>query len=458
MPRPYDSITYGDKISEEFLAQENPHVHNNSFVGVPTGETIPDEGAELEIKSLTDYQNESPSYINGKQQGTVFGADAVVANEVPVEASKFNMGIPIKGLEARFVGNAYVECGSNNTLDLHSGTDANASVEVNSLQRIRYEAGSPGYKKITIGFVDPADTNGDLDCAFGLWDGDDGYIFKEEIRNGEATYYFDVYKSGVIDKHNSINGVQDFDFYVLSIYRIVYGYLGVAPTEIYRMNTLKRVFEEVHRQLYSQRETSLDVPELPIGGYIKNLGNTNDVMISTGSIQVGIIDGATSRKGDPNSRVKAAETAITVVSGTTSVWAFQNPENVDMYDRLDISGIPRIKSYKNVVSSDLLSVGYAVDTNKIVVLKIYITPIANVTGTFTSVDLGWSVLSVSDNPVVVDRSDLELIRVASLGRLNSDEIEVIRETLLMPGFTAVFETETTGAGELDLNIIYQDLF
>lgn len=439
---------------------------SNNAKGVRSG-WFTNEVNEYEniLKTVRDYANgnpDLPTYVNGIQAGTGFGVNYTVATEVPVQATKGNMGLPLKGLSYNVGGSAYLQITPNETtIELGTGTDPNAFFEVWSNRRIRYEAGSPSYEKVTIAFVDPTITNGDIDFMFGLWDGSDGFGIKQEIRNNVSSFYFELWKDGVVHLKNPVNGnFDDFDITDLKIFKMLYGYLGIEPTDILIKNTSKRIFEEFHYQEYNQRVTSVKVPELPIGGYIRNLGNTVDVTARTGSIQVGVIDGASSsQKQDPNAREKVVTFTHTVIASTEDpIIAFKNSANVSMYRRIDATGIPTTDTFKNVVSSDLDLVSFSVDTNKVVKVNLWATPESNVTGIFTPVELGWSVLQVAtDSIAIADRSKLELLKSFDVGKVGNSVFGITKEFLLPEGFTAVFECECEGIGELKGTIEYKDL-
>ena len=425
-----------------------------------TGRFIKEDEEVINIANVVEDMYYNTTLVNGKPAGTAFGADYVVANEIPVLAQKFNMGLNLVDTIAKFNTSGYIKITTNETtLELGPGTDPGGKVELYSKRRIRYNAGSPGYEKITVAFVDPALTNGDLDCGAGICDGEDGYLFKQEIKNGTDKFYFIVMRNGLEEKKVEFNGnFDDYNKYNLNIYRLVYGYLGVAETELYRRNEEKTKFDLIHKQNYDQRTTSVLVPELPTCGFIENKGNTNNVNIVSGSLQIGIIDGASSQKRDVNTREEIYSKVHDVTSGITTIFAFKNPLTVDMYDYIDKDLSPTIRNFKNVVASDLKLISTATDTNKNVTLDLYITDIDNINGTFTSVELGYSVLSVSEDATVIDRAELRHLKSFQLGKTESDIFNIVKENLLLPGQVTIFEATCTGAGELEISMEYQDLF
>jgi hypothetical protein len=408
------------------------------------------------------YQN--PKMVNGKPQGTVFGVDMVVGNEHAAVATKWDMGIPLKAFQFDITGTAYLQCTTTEeTIEFGTGTDSDGEIKVWSTQRIRYEPGTPLFQKFTAAFPKLADSNGDYTCAIGLYDTDNGYLYGQRRRNGVLEYGFIVVRDSVEEWYPA-NGVDypiDHDPNNLLIYRIDAGYLGIAPTNVYVSDSTKEIWRRIHRQTYPQRITSIKTPDLPIGAFIRNEGNTLDIKVLNGSVQGGTINGK--QDNDPSARTKTYRLTQTIPSSAVDepIVAFSNPITVDMYDRIDISGIPRTRLYTNTIASQLLQIQGVFDgQNKSGTVDLYAVPVADViSGTFTPVDLGYSILQVSSDPVI-DLTDAELLESFSFGSVADIPLTMVETLdLLFPGQVAVFVvTSSSVSFDVTWTIKYQDRF
>lgn len=442
-------------------SQSSVHI-NNASEG--SGRRIREDNTVLNIADLAWIERYGPSLINGKPQGTVFGIDMVTAKENPAISSKWDMGIPLKLLEIDITGSAYIQCTlTEETLEIGTGTDADAEIKVWSIQRIRYEPGAPLYEKFTAAFPKLADSNGDYIAAVGLYDGVNGYMIAQRRRSGVLEYGFLVFRDAVYEwfDWNGSDFPEGMDLNDLNIFRLDGGYLGSAPTNVYTVNVDDEIFTRIHRQVYKQRITSVKTPDLPLGAFIKNEGNTLDIKILNGSIQGGTINGL--QEGDPAARAKTYRLTKTIPTSAVDelIVSFKNELIVEMYDRLDSTGIPRIRDYFNTISSKLFEVSGVLDgQNKRGSIDLYATDIGDITsGTYTPVDLGFSVLEVSDD-AVVDLTNAELLESFQFGA-NTGVPPKLIETLdlLFPGKVAVFVVNSTSVTfDITWKIKYQDRF
>jgi len=408
------------------------------------------------------YQN--PKIVNGKPQGTIFGADMVTATENPAISSKWDMGIPLKALETDITGSAYVQCTlTEETIEIGSGTDANAEIKLWSTQRIRYEPGAPLYEKFTLALPELADSNGDYTVAAGLYDTDNGLLWAQR-RVSDVIEYGLIVVRDAVETFFPANG-DDFpegqDPNNLNIYRIDSGYLGIAPTRVYVYNTTKKIWILIHEQIYEQRITNVKTPDLPIGTFVRNEGNTTDIKILNGSIQAGTINGR--QEEDPSARTKTYRLTQTIPTSPVDelIVAFQSPITVTMYDKLDVTAVPRTRVYTSTIASKLVDVqGVLEGQNKIGTVDLYLISNDDVTsGTFTPIELGYSTLQVSDD-AVVDLTNAELLESFPFGSVtNIDLIRIDTLDLLFPGQTAVFVVNSASVSfDITWKIKYQDRF
>lgn len=412
---------------------------------------------------LITQTGQGTSYINGKPQGTVFGVDIVVAHRATAVAAKWDMGIPIKALNFEFVGSGYAQCTlSEETIEIGTGTDANAEVKIWSKKRVRYSPGNPLFLDYTLAFPKLEDSNGNYTIGFGFYDKDNALLQGQRRVDGVIEWGFIVVRDG-IEQWYPQNGIEFPDYADrndLNIYYMDGGYLGVAPSNLY-LSDINEVFKRLHRQLYQQRITNVKTPDLPVGGFLRNEGNTLDIKVLNGSVAGGTINGF--QEEDPVARTKTYSVTRTIPTSAADslVVSFLNPTSVDMFDRIDGTLIPRTRVYTNTISSKLVEIqGVLTGQNKSGVINLYVTDEANITsGTYTPVDLGYSVLEVSTDAVVnlVNAELLEQFPFGSTSNISPKVIDAL--DLLEPGNVAVFViTSASTSFELLWKIIYADRF
>ena len=118
------------------------------------------------------------------------------------------------------------------------------------------------------------------------------------------------------------------------------------------------------------------------------------------------------------------------------------------------------RTFRNSIASQLLEVGLtAIDNNKLVDVDLVVVPSADITtGTFTPVELGYSVIDVSEDatPVLTNARYLEIFTLGKDTVLNK---VITTLDLLFPGETAMFIYTTTSVNfDFGAFIKYQDLF
>lgn len=452
----YDNLKIGDIIDEIQLQKHNKHIYNNSLVAVPTGVISENGYDEFVIQPLTG----GTTLVNGKPAGTVFGADYVVATEKAELAVKWEEGIPLKSIvtDLQNGANLRVTTGES-TVELNTSTAANGFGFIYSVKRIRYEPGVPGYMKFTLAF-NPDDHNGDYESAFGLICPECGYGIAKLVENGEIKYRFllRVKGQGKYFKFNANDFPEHIDPMNLNIYRIDYGFLGIDSTRLWLRDVKNTKWIKLHEQTYEQRTTSILTPNLPVAAFVKNNGNTTNVQLLNGSIQAGNIDG---RSGvDPSARAKAYKFSGSVTGAVEGlVFAFRNDATVEMYDSIDSTGATTTRIFPNTIASKLKKVKGTADGAQNVDVALYITSIDDIiSGTFTPIELGYSVLDVSED-AVVDLTNAELIDDFPLAKVDSFRETVIAEVnLLLPGQVAVFVYTTQAGTDLTWFISFEDLF
>lgn len=418
-----------------------------------TGELLNSEGRIVNEADVIG--GSAPNLVNGKPQGTVFGSDMVVSMEKAQVSGKWSMGINVVDFIISIITTGYgkVTTGES-TIELGTGISPTGSVFFKTIKRIRYEPGTPIFEKFTAAFPLLASSNGDYTMGIGMGDGEDGFFLGHRRRNGALEYGFILVKSSA-ETWVPYNGELPSDPSDLNIYRIEAGYLGIAPTNLYWVDTANEVFKRWHREEYNQRVTSVRKPDLPAAAFVRNEGNTTNVTLLNGSFEAGTINGGPGF--DPSVRQFTQERAFSAASGTNVlIFAFKNPVTVSMFDSIDIGGVPTSRNFTNSIASQLLEVNIeGSGNNKIVQPSLWKLPISAITsGTFTKVQVGESVLEVSTNAVFSLANARKLDNFTLNSPKNLEELY-----LLYPNEAAVFVYTTTSVTfDMRALIKYQDLF
>jgi len=459
----YDDVRVGDLMTLDDLSYRNKLIYNENVKAIPTGGQIDGED-EYEIVPITEVLGASTSKINGKPQGTVFGADMVTASEKAFISGKWDLGLDVSGITPVINGSGYASIlADESVLQVGTGTDADGSIVVTSQKRIRYEAGTPIFAKFTATFMDESLSNGNYSIGIGFGEGfsvgDNGIGMYQRRVNDVFDYGVVLVRNGVTTYY-PFNGELPPDFTILNIYRIEWGYLGIAPFNLYWRDTANEKWVRLHRQTFSSDLTHVTKPDLPIGVFAQNNGNTTDVYIRNGSFQAGTIDGGAIF--DPGARQQTYKRSFTGTSGTNQlIFAFRNPyPDVTMYYGIDSTLIPPARSFRNSIASQLLEVGLnALGNNKIVDTEVVIVPSSDlVGGTFTPVELGYSVLEVSEDVVPV-LTNAQTVEIFSNNKDQKEDKRIFTLDLLQPGQTALFIYTTTSVNfDFTAFIKYQDLF
>lgn len=437
-------------------------------MGPQSGRRIIEDGSTVNIGNIQYDERYSVSLINGKPQGTIFGVDLVVGSEKISVAGKWNVGLIRELFESLFVGTGIIQITpGEQTIELVAGIEANSITFGFTKLRIRYEAGAPLIGVFTVAFPELADSNGDYTCGIGLIDPVDGWAFCQRRRINALEYGFQLRKNGIKSWFP-----LDYDYeslplspYDLNIIRMQGGFLGVAPTDVYLQEFEdSEVFIRLHRQIYKQKVTSVATPDLPLGMFIENEGNTLATKILNGSYRGGVIDGG--QQEDPSAIISTYDRSYIATPGINNIiFSFKNDETVEMLDSFDYNEDVTTRVFKNPITSQLLEVKMAVlDNNKNVRIDVYVTSQENIiSGIYTSVELGRSVLKVSEdadidlnNPLIPARK-IEQFLLLKDGQIPNSVIATL--DLLSPGDVAIFVSTTTSVNfTIDAYIKYADRY
>jgi len=231
------------------------------------------------ISTITDAAGRSNSIgVFGEQWATDIKNDIL---------AQFSYGKSNRDLKnENIIGTGTVTIQNDNLLTASTGIDIDGSAEIESFNSIRYRPGHTAMAQFTAVFTNPLADN--THQWIGVADGIDGFAFGFENGIFSVTRMRKGVHTHITELNGSIN-IADIDFTKINLFRIVYGYLGIAPVSFEIMPKDKNAFVPIHtiRLQGKIAQTHIQLPYLPIKMSVENEGNNTDVQIRTGSWQGG---------------------------------------------------------------------------------------------------------------------------------------------------------------------------
>jgi len=378
----------------------------------------------------------------------IFG-DSYVSHRVPKFSANFTHPIDTRSTLTSLLngGTASLE---GNLLAGNTGTDPNGSVTIQSKDNLRYTAGRDAEVMFTgiftIGVSNSAQRGGLFDDNDGIFLGYEGVDFGVTIRKN-ATDIFTKQTKFNIDPIDG-NGKSKFkiDTTKMNIFRITYGYLGIAPIiyQVYGGIENGWITFHVHNVSNKQSETHIANPYLPVRFQVVNSGNTSEVIMRSGSIYAGTIDGTGS--SDASSREFSKKvSAVSASPGIDKLIIFFPNKSV-------FSTVP------NKISDLLLKVGVGVESNKPVVINLYKIPTEPALAAWLDVDADNSNMEIS-TVGTVDLTNAELLDAWPLAKTDSINIDTSKlNYLLLPDEYAVFTYSAAGSVDYEFINRWSELF
>lgn len=386
---------------------------------------------------------------SGKEAFNGIFGDRFVAQRLPAISSNFNYPVDTRKITTTVINSATAGL-SGNLLSLVSGINAAGSCSIQTKESLRYQAGRDGEIMFTalydtgvanntrkIGLYDPND---------GFWIGYVGIDFGVGIRKNTADIF--IKKSDWNYDKLDGNGNSKFtiDTTKMNIYRITYGYLGVAPVIYQVYGGIEKGWITFHVYDVANKQTGTHIasPYLPIRVENTNTGNTTSVKIQSGSIYCGTIDGAGT--GDSSSREFSRKISMAgVTAGADKVI-------IIFHNKTTLGGVT------NKVQDLLTRIGIGVDGTKTVNITLYKLS-AVPTGTiFTDVDTANSNMETS-TAGVISLVGSEILASWSLGKTDSTNIDVSKDNLILnPNEYAVFTFTSTGTSDIEFSNRWSELF
>lgn len=257
-----------------------------------------------------------------------------VKNDILAQFSYGMSRFDLKPEEITSTGTVSVQ--EDNLLTASTGTAIDGKAFIESFNAVRYRPGHTVFCHFTALWTNISAI--DTHQWIGLNDGENGFAIGSingeiaimSIRQGVHSHVLQADWNGKIDP-----SVINWD--KLNIFRISFGYLGIAPVSIEMMSPESGVFLPLHTEYFHNEQaiTHIELPYLPISMNIENTGNNTDVQIRSGSWQGGVMglcqDCGTRSFSYPlvpaTSAIHATTTTASVMAGFKSVGTFEGFTN-----------------------------------------------------------------------------------------------------------------------------------
>jgi hypothetical protein len=405
-----------------------------------------------DIKNIADLLSNLIARVGGaddagrKSLNSVFG-QKIIAHEISEFNGLFAYPADTRKLEPILNGSGTV--GSENfMLKISTGTDADGSAIASSKRSLQYVPGHDGFAKFTAIFTPNAENSRQM---IGLFDDLNGFAVGMEgsdfaiFRKRDGSIVETVTQSNFSEDALDGTGESGFNIDITkgNIFRINFGFLGFAIVsfEIFAGKTKQWIPFHIIDYPNNYTETHVTLPYIKLRASVENLGNTTDVIMRSGSVEAGIINGGGTAV---SSRDFAFANSGTYASGTdTRIVVFHN--------KTTYGGISnRIESLLNYVS-------VATEGNKPVQIRLYKLALTPTGGTWIDKSINSTIETSIDTTIDVTGADLLLAFELSKAGQFFEYIEDLNIRMLPDDYIALTYT-TTGAGDLNASIGWRELF
>ena len=371
---------------------------------------------------------------------TVFGDKIVVERIADIE-EQFHYNINTATLTTTTVASGTVTSDAD-MAKLSTGSGTSASVILESKRAIRYRPGYEAWALFTAIFPNGGVANvvqhcGPVTANDGYYIGYTGTNFVVGRRKGGTNT--EVAAQNFNSYHNFLD---EFDNTALNIFRISFGWLGIA-TVTFEWKSPNDGWIILHQMKTENTltETTSNNPQLPIRFEVtKSSAGTTDVIVRSGS-WAGGMNGVDSDAGD---RYFTGSTSATNVTTETVLMNFQN--------------VSSFQSKTNRVAVKGVRVSVASNGTKTGKVKIYKNLAIGGSPSWADIDATNSVMQ-KDTAGTVTPADANLVITYNLSRTGdiTDDIENI-ELKLFPGDTITVTGQSTANMDFDFTLRWKELF
>jgi len=396
------------------------------------------------MPSIQLQEQDNIDRANRNAFNSIFG-ESIVGHKIADINIQFQYNIATKDVTST-VANSATVTQANSTAVISSGTNAAGSAELESVDVLRYRAGHEGFAFFTAAF-----TTGVADSHqyAGIYSDDDGFLIGYDGVNFSAGFRkatSDTFTTQANFSLDNLDGNGDSGFTLdptkLNIYRISFGWLGVAPVTFEVFAGVKNGWIPFHQIEFHnlQTTTSINNPVLPVKMEAVNSGNTTDLVVKTGSWSAGIVNGAK----NPAGRHFATDNSKSVgVSTLTNILTLKN--------------VITFQSKTNRVKVLLKSVSGATEGNKPVVVRLLKDATLGGTPSYSNIDATNSVIQLDTAGTTVTGGTLELPLAMAKADSLFEKVEELEITIL-PGETLTIAAISSNANDVTNSVRWEELF
>ena len=337
-------------------------------------------------------------------------------------------------------------------LTLQTGVDVAGFASIQTNDYLRYSAGRDAeamFTRIfTLGEMDSFDYGGLFDLNDGFFLGMDNEDFIIGVRRLASDIL--VKQSDFNRDKLDGNGPSRFvlDITKMNIFRINYGYLGIAPCyyQIFGGSEKGWITFHVHDVVNKQAMTHISNPYLPLRIEVANSGNNTNIIAKVGSVYAGTIDGAGSV--DSSSReFSRSQSFAGVTAGTNKPLIFFHNQ-------------PTFGGVANKIDDLLIKIGFAVEGTKTVRISLYKINEEPVGGVWTDADTANSNMRINiGGAFTLTDANSMLLDAWALGKSDSlfEQVKQLNY-LLRPNEYVVFTYTSTGTSDVEFVNRWSELF
>ncbi|MFA7287306.1 MAG: hypothetical protein WC055_00355 [Melioribacteraceae bacterium] len=370
-------------------------------------------------------------------QNSIFG-DRIVGWKKTSMAFQFNYGFRTRDFTLTQTNGGTVTS-SDSVIILSTSTNVGGVAAAETVDSLRYVPGNEAYAFFTAIFSTPKVNSyqraGIFDSKNGFFIGYECTDFKITRRINQIDYPQTIDVSKVLP-------LEAFDPTKGNVYKISFGYLGFATINFEIMNPegeWNSIGQIEFPNAYT--ETSIASTNLPMRGEVGNTGNNTDIVVKSGSITAGIIDGG---DDDPSARSYTySRGTATISAGDNMLVAFRNITTF-------AGRTNRVKAIAQLLTS-------ATEGTKPVRWKIVFNPTFTNTPTWAAINSD-SIIEYSTNATITFGTG-EIGTEWNMAKADSffEDVESLGGHMY-PGQTAVVVVNSAGSNDTEFSIRWKELF
>ena len=379
-------------------------------------------------------------YIGRQAFNAIFG-DRVVASRTPDVLVQFQYGISTRDCITALTGDGAASA-SSAVATLTAGSSSTGTASVRSIHTMRYQPGFDGYAFFTAAFS--ASTAGAYQ-KIGIFDTANGFYIGQV--NGEFGYGF---QTGGVDTFTPVTlgtGTMkwnEFDPTKINIFRINFGWLGVAPDffEVYATSANGWCLIGKVEVANTQLMPSIVQPVQPIRAEVGRTSGSGAVTLKTVSWSAGRIQSFTGPlPSDRGNAISANKSGITTEKNVVT-----------------IKNATTFASLTNKISSIIDFISASCDGTKPVTIKLKVNATLGGAPSYTDVDASNSVMSYDTaGTTVTGGTQVLSFQLATNGSeriLFGDALDIH----IMPGDTLTFSATSTNSAHVFIDVRWRELF